>query len=594
MQRVAWVVVAATVTWGCSEYRGGEAGPDAGDSRYCLYCHGGSGDAAGPFRDTKGHDAASYRGVGAHQVHVTDAPIASAIACETCHVVPHRAEDDGHMDSAPPAEVVFSGLARAGGAQPVLVAAGDPGGPHDDFASLRCDNVYCHGATLSGGRARSPLWNVPPEVLAAFASCDACHGFPPPLPHPTSRQCSDCHGAVVSPDGTISDRSRHVNGTLDLSAKITCHSCHGSQASPAPPPDLSGRTSAADRGVGAHQAHLAAQHGLASPLACEECHGVPATVAAPGHLDDSPGAEVAMAGRAAMGGLAPAWDPASGTCENVYCHGASLPGGSLTQPAWTDSSGAARACGACHGAPPPPPHLESQDCGACHSQTAEKMSIKDPTRHINGVLEVEASACNSCHGNSDNPAPPVDTQGRSDTGLVTVGAHQSHLKALSGLRGPLECGDCHVRPEAVSDPGHVDGDGIAEVTFGALARTGGLDPVWDRASARCASVYCHGASLQGGLVKTPTWTKVDGSQKACGACHGVPPAKGRHSSVFEDHGFMGKNCTYCHQGVANATGTAIVGPDLHINGDLDVALSAGTWDPVTRTCSPACHGPKKW
>ncbi len=594
MQRFGWIVAAGWVIAGCSEYRGGEAGEDAPDSRYCLYCHGGAGESAGPFRDTKGHDATSYRGAGAHQAHVTDAPLASAIACGTCHAVPEDADDPGHMDSALPAEVAFSGLARDRGADPVLVNAGTPNAPYDEFASLRCDNVYCHGATLSGGRAKSPTWNGAPEVLADFSSCDACHGDPPPLPHPTSRQCSECHGDVVAADGSIADRTRHVNGTIDVSPNMTCHSCHGTKDSPAPPPDLAGRTNPSDRGVGAHQAHLGGKHGLSSPVTCEECHQVPTTVTEPGHMDAEPGAEVAMTGRAALGGLSPAFDPESGACSNVYCHGASLPGGTLTQPVWNDASGAARACGACHGAPPPPPHTSSQNCGACHTQTAEGGQIKDPGKHGNGVVEVEGGTCNSCHGNADNPAPPVDTHGQSDTTLVTVGAHQSHLKALSGLRGPLVCEDCHVEPQAVSDPGHLDGDGVAEVTFGDLARTGELDPIWDAGAARCASVYCHGATLQGGSVQTPTWTKVDGSQKACGACHGVPPAKGRHPSVFEEHAFMGKNCTYCHQGVANATGTAIVGPDRHINGILDVALSGGTWDPDTRTCSPACHEPQKW
>ncbi len=594
MQRFGWIVTVGWVLIGCSEYRSAEVGEDASDSRYCLYCHGGVGEWAGPFRDTRGHDAAAYRGVGAHQAHVTDARLASAIPCDTCHAVPESAEDPGHMDSALPAEVAFSGLARERGADPVLVNAGIPNAPSDEFASLRCDNVYCHGATLSGGRAKSPTWNGAPEVLADFSSCDACHGDPPPLPHPTSRQCSDCHGDVVAPDGSIRDRARHVNGVLDVVPNITCSSCHGSKDSPAPPPDLAGQTSPSDRGVGAHQAHLRGPHGLASAVTCEECHQVPGTVADPGHLDAEPGAEVAMTGRAANGGLSPAFDSQSGACSNVYCHGATLPGGTLTQPAWNDASGAARACGACHGAPPPPPHAPSHDCGACHVQTAEGGQIKNPAVHINGQVEVEGGGCNSCHGNADNPAPPVDTHGQSDTALVTVGAHQSHLKAPSGLRGPLACEDCHVRPKAVSDPGHLDGDGVAEVTFGDLARTGGVEPAWDRGGARCASVYCHGATLDGGATQTPTWTTVDGSQKACGACHGVPPAVGKHPSVFEEHAFMGQDCTYCHQGVANATGTAIVGPDRHINGTLDVALSAGTWNPETRTCSPACHGPQKW
>jgi len=602
--RVRWVVFAAlgASVAGCSEYRAVRAEAGASDPRYCLYCHGGASET--PFRDTRGRSDTVYRGVGAHEAHVSTAALSAAIGCETCHSVPETAEDPGHMDSSLPAEVVFAGLATAGGAAPQLEISagsasseeseGEGSDSHEVPATLRCTNVYCHGATLSGGRAKSPTWNAAPEVLADFSSCDACHGFPPPLPHPTSHDCSACHGDVVAADGSLRDRTRHVNGVVDVVPNITCDSCHGSKASPAPPPDLSGRTSPSDRGVGAHQAHLAAQHGLSSPVACDECHRVPAKVTDPGHLDESPGAEVVLGGRAALGGLAPAFDPVSGQCTNVYCHGAALSGGSLTQPTWNDASGAARACGACHGVPPPPPHTQSQDCGSCHTETADGMAIKDPSRHVDGQVEVGGAACNACHGNAENPAPPVDTHGQSDTGLVTVGAHQSHLKAPSGLRGPLACEDCHLKPASVSDPGHLDGDGIAEVTFGALARTGGLDPVWDRSQARCASVYCHGAALQGGSVPQPLWTKVDGSQNACGACHGIPPAVGRHPSVFEEHAFMGKNCTYCHEGVTNTTGTQIVGLDRHINGVVDVAPAGGTWNPATKTCDPACHGPETW
>lgn len=246
MQRFGRIVATGWIVAGCSEYRGGEAGVDAPDSRYCLDCHGGAGESAGPFRDTKGRDATSYRGAGAHQAHVTDARLASAIACGTCHAVPEDADDPGHMDSALPAEVAFSGVARERGADPVLVNAGTSTVAYDEFASLRCDNVYCHGATLSGGRAKSPTWNGAPEALAGFSSCDACHGFPPAKGRHSSvfeehaflgKNCTYCHQGVANATGTaIVGPDRHVNGTLDVALSggtwnpdtRTCRpACHG-------------------------------------------------------------------------------------------------------------------------------------------------------------------------------------------------------------------------------------------------------------------------------------------------------------------------------------------------------------------------------
>ena len=49
------------------------------------------------------------------------------------------------------------------------------------------------------------------------------------------------------------------------------------------------------------------------------------------------------------------------------------------------------------------------------------------------------------------------------------------------------------------------------VTFGDLATTAGATPTWDRPSATCSSVYCHGATLPGGTNTRPTWTKYSPS-----------------------------------------------------------------------------------
>lgn len=579
-----FVVLCSAVWLACAEYRQGM--PDKGDteSYQCDLCHGGE-----VFRDTKGHDSPMYRGVGAHDAHLNQAAISAPIPCDTCHAVPSNVQARGHMDTPLPAEVIFSGLALARASDPILIR---PDSPYDEFAMIECANVYCHGAKLSGGKKTKPRWNGPAEELTAFSACDACHGFPPPLPHPASKQCSDCHGAVMAQDGSFADKSRHVNGVVDVAPKTRCYDCHGTPESPAPPPDLQGRSDPTLKTVGAHQAHLAALHSIASPVACEECHKVPSKVSDPGHIDESPGAEVIMVGLAALGGLKPAYDPESGTCSSVYCHGATLTSGSVKTPVWNDTSGAARQCGACHGLPPPPPHPPSTSCGACHQATAQGTTIKDTRFHINGKLEVSPPSCNSCHGNEENSAPPVDTHGRSDTSLVSVGAHQSHLKAV--LSAPIACEACHLVPSGLDDPAHLDGDEVAEVVFGALAKAKGLNPVWHRTDARCALVYCHGASLKGGSLTTPKWTLVDGSQKACGACHAIPPPTGKHPGVFGPHNFIGKNCTYCHQGVTNTTGDQVTNPNLHINGNLNVIISQGTWADATKTCDPACHGPKKW
>ncbi|MCA9550587.1 MAG: CxxxxCH/CxxCH domain-containing protein, partial [Myxococcales bacterium] len=140
-----------------------------------------------------------------------------------------------------------------------------------------------------------------------------------------------------------------------------CRSCHGDLKSPAPPKALDGSEDPSSPGVGAHRAHLFGI-GLSKPVACTECHIEPETVDAPGHIDTDPPAELTWGPLATALGQAPEWDRATLTCVNTYCHGATLSGGNMKTPAWTDTTGDATECGACHGDPPPDPHPNSQLC----------------------------------------------------------------------------------------------------------------------------------------------------------------------------------------------------------------------------------------
>jgi len=377
---------------------------------------------------------------------------------------------------------------------------------------------------------------------------------------------------------------------------LTCSSCHGSEANAAPPVDTDGNSDTTIVTVGAHQSHLGLPSGITVPIHCNQCHVVPAAIGDAGHMDASP-AELTFGSLATADGATPAWDRNAATCSSVYCHGTTLNGGgTIHEPLWTKVDGTQAACGACHGVPPPAPHVQNDDCGTCHTATASGQAIAHPDKHIDGVVEVETTnlACNACHGSDTNNAPPVDTKGNTSTTMPSVGAHQAHLTALHGLATPLTCAQCHVVPATADAAGHID-ESPAELTFGALAKTGGANATWTHANASCSTVYCHGATLKGGTVTTPTWTKVDGTQDACGTCHGLPPKTGRHPGNFGDHGFMGKDCTNCHNGIANSSGNAVTNAAVHVNGVKDVVLkSGGTWNAATKSCNPSCHGNESW
>lgn len=334
----------------------------------CNSCHG-RGDDPAPPPDTSGNTEIEALGVGAHQVHLTGGSTGRALACEECHHVPDEVEDEAHID-APPAEVVLTGVARA-----------DDRSPHFDRSSATCVDTFCHGPS-PGDRAASPVWNAEVEL-----TCVSCHGAPPAPPHPQASRCAACHGEVAGDALTIIDRSRHVDGVVDVEVASDCTACHGG-VNPAPPVDLHGNTSSSSPGVGAHQVHV-----LGGPRAravpCDECHTVPQAVLDPGHIDTPEPAELQFAGVALAFGAEPAY--VDGACQNTYCHGAVFPdghasGGRVTAPVWT--SELSNACDACHAMPPPRPHLPLENCSECHlNARPDNRSFVRPELHVNGVVD---------------------------------------------------------------------------------------------------------------------------------------------------------------------------------------------------------------
>jgi predicted CxxxxCH...CXXCH cytochrome family protein len=440
--------------------------------------------------------------------------------------------------------------------------------------------------------------------------------------------------ALLSMLGALSacGDARPVTGSEN--AASVCTSCHGDAdrladdplVRAAPPASITGRAG------GAHLVHLRGS-ALRGPLACAECHDVPTSVQnSANHLNGN--VDLTFRGLARANGAAPSFgDP---TCSSVYCHGATLVDGPRTTPSWFAAGSVS--CGSCHGAPPANHDPSSTNCNACHPGTVKPNGEIDVANglHINGRIDVNRmhadgwrareqhgftanatglARCKSCHGqdlgggavgvscnacherngqagwatnctfchgdrNTGRRSPPVDTQGRTDPALVTVGVHASHVGTT--LTTPLACTECHPsHTTALDDPTHVDGDGRAEVVFGALARTGGTAATYTRlgpTDASCSSVYCHGA-FPGGSQWKPSWTST--AQATCTSCHGAPPASGRHDK------HRGLQCAECH-------GHAGSGP-THVNGTKNVPFSASApgaaWSPATLGCgSFQCHG----
>ena len=508
----------------------------------CDTCHGKNGQAAPP-NSLSGDTENNHLGVGAHQAHLQPGSVRSAISCSECHLVPATIAQAGHVDPLP-AEVVFGPLAVAGGLQ-----------ANWDRDAGRCNSTYCHGESLTGGAHTAPEWT---RVDGSQKACDACHGNPPPTPHPQRNKCSACHPQTVLGNGRIDlAAGNHIDGSIDTGA-LACNGCHGSDDNAAPPVALDGSNDTDNPGVGAHQSHLTGGS-MRTAIACEECHLVPAAPSDPGHTDSGLPAELSWGPLATADGQQPSWASDQASCANTYCHGASLSGGSQTVPVWTVVDGSQSACGTCHGNPPPPPHSASSNCSACHPQTVLPDGSIDVAagHHIDGVKDSAAMACNSCHGNADNDAPPLSTTGSSDTNDLGVGTHQSHLVDGS-IRQAVACDECHLVPTDPDDPAHRDGL-PAELQFGSLAQNDGASPAWDRATATCTSTYCHGETLTigGGLFNQPVWTDTTGTYRSCISCHGLPPPAPHPAA---------NDCSLCHPGTVVSGVTIDVAGGQHIDG----------------------------
>ncbi|MBI4702733.1 MAG: CxxxxCH/CxxCH domain-containing protein [Deltaproteobacteria bacterium] len=364
-QRLALAALLALApAWGCTNWRG-----EAADTNPCASCHGSEArpgttlQQAAPPRDLAGNTEVVFPGVGAHEQHLVGAPTHAPVRCDECHALPATDDAPGHADSALPAEVALGPLAGRGGRS-----------PRYNPARRTCTDTYCHlGA--------EPAWTRPRSSAQA---CGSCHGLPPPPPHAASDQCYRCHGNVAAADGTFARPEWHADGVLDVA--FTCHSCHGTEKSPAPPPDTTGSLARASLGVGAHEAHLR-ESARSLGVPCETCHAVPSEAAEAGHLDTTPGAEVIFSGVAVAQGRDPSWDREARRCNQVWCHGPEP--AAAPSPEWTSTDGPL-SCGGCHGYPPPPPHPPIAACGTCHPAVADgKGKIRSRALHIDGIVQID-------------------------------------------------------------------------------------------------------------------------------------------------------------------------------------------------------------
>lgn len=546
----------------------------------CSTCHGDNARVGiagadlnvkfSPPLGTHGETQSSTRAVGAHQAHVNKGTYSTPIACNECHIVPISvAHSNGKVD------IQFGSLAKAGGVAPA-------------WNGTTCTASYCHGNFNGGNTAAAPNWTT-----SGTLACNSCHGLPPATPAHANPAiaCSTCHGPGYST--TTVNKTLHVNGVVDVdSATMNCTSCHGDSArtgiagadpglKSSPPTGTKGETLASTRAVGMHQGHVNTGT-FASPSACAECHVVPITN---GHSNGK--VDMSFGTLSKTGNVTPAWNGT--TCTASYCHGNFTGGNTTAAPNWT--SGTVN-CTSCHGNPPATPAHSNASlaCSACHGAGYSSTTI-NKTIHMNGIVNVDQTAltCTSCHGDNarvgvagSDPkqasAPPVGVHGETATSTLAVGAHQAHLSKSDYTAAPIQCNACHAVPST-----NLHSDGVIQVTFGALAKTGGVSPTFN--GTGCAATYCHGNFPNGATGAVPAWT---GGPMACNSCHASPPATKNHNKHVTDKRIA---CSECHPGYTATT----LNKSIHLNGTKEVSgPKINSYNPATRSCSPTCHGTEKW
>jgi predicted CxxxxCH...CXXCH cytochrome family protein len=203
-------------------------GPEA-----CNTCHGDFADPTkiAPPRALDGSITSDSRGVGAHVNHLYNSTFGKIVECNECHLIPTLFLSEGHFDNTPRSEVIFGSLTRTK-TNEIGTTDYDAGlpqfipNPSYNYENNSCSNTYCHGNFKNGNQN-----NVVSFTAGADgAKCGSCHGNKdtgnslPKIPaqggtHPNVPACQNCHSGVVAlVDGkyVITDKSKHINGKLNI------------------------------------------------------------------------------------------------------------------------------------------------------------------------------------------------------------------------------------------------------------------------------------------------------------------------------------------------------------------------------------------
>ena len=408
-----------------------------------------------------------------------------------------------------------------------------------------------------------------------------------------SSDCRECHGADLTGGSSNVGCDGCHQGATPTAWRTNCTFCHGGvdNATGAPPRNLDGTDQ-----VGAFPSHT--PHVMGSAMAgafdCTQCHVKAKDVLSAGHIFGNPkGGALNDFGA----GLSPqgAFDRATGTCSNLYCHGNGRgDNGMIVANAPT------LACEGCH--------------PTSRSLPTAQQNMSGP--HASHMASPTGITCADCHA-----ATTTDGVTITNTAMHINGKRDVMITAPGFTRDPVNgfcTGTCH---------------GVAHQSFGWTATGGSYHPAGFAAGnmhgpemelQRQDCRGCHGADLKGGTGGTLNGPSCDGCHSGatttawrtnCTFCHGggngdtrgMPPrdpgsTNTSVSQLFIAHAqhvaptlMSANDCTTCHKMPTDvlSTGHSFNTFDMQPNVilTLDGRNPLGTYAPTTGTCSNLyCHG----
>ena len=220
---------------GChgADYTGGSSGvscvtchSQTGGPEACNTCHGNySGQVSdlvnwAPPEDLQKNTDTGSKGVGAHQEHLNTMNIASVdeLGCQQCHRALSGFDDPNHIKGG--VQLQWHPIATDSGRVTPVWSAG----------TATCSNVYCHGNFEFSKESSANQWVYTADVMTGNnptlewtmvgtgqAACGTCHGLPPDGHLPQALDdCFGCHGSVVDAAGNIIDKTKHIDGKINV------------------------------------------------------------------------------------------------------------------------------------------------------------------------------------------------------------------------------------------------------------------------------------------------------------------------------------------------------------------------------------------